>query len=535
MGARLGKSALLLGAAALLSGLLASCTKSGETRPEASPSAAPSAAAASATPKKEEKKEISILLSHAGATYAQAVTNWDDDPYVKEMERISGYDIKPEFLGHSDFIQQLTVRFASNKLADLVRVDSISSAAAPGALEQGAFTELSGLLKQYGPNLLKNIPQTAWDAPSVSRNGKIYAIPNVWPIPNTAVLYIRQDWLEKLNMQTPKTIDDYVKFFEAVKNTDMDGNGKKDEFGFSVRENLAGSEIFFQEFGAHPSDWKFVNGQYIPAMITPEMKEAIKFWKMLYDNGYVNKNLFTAKAEEWTANVTSGKAGFWGHYVDNYTATWASKMVEKTAKIAMIAPPVGPKGDQGYGINSTGIYFPMVIPSSVKDPERVIKFLDFAWSSPEMQKFFAFGIKDRNYTGKDGKVQWDAENPKNKQNNEYLTYRLSLNVTAAGLNSPEILATLPDGPILSEAYKNAVKPVKTIAPYLPKPKAFATNPELVPGLGSGTLFLDMFAKVVLGREPLDSAFDAFVAEWKKRGGNDAIKEATEWYNSFTKK
>jgi hypothetical protein len=70
---------------------------------------------------------------------------------------------------------------------------------------------------------------------------------------------------------------------------------------------------------------------------------------------------------------------------------------------------------------------------------------------------------------------------------------------------------------------------------MPTLQSLKTNPELTVGTGAGTLFLDMFAKVITGKEDADSAFDKFVAEWKRRGGDAAIKEATDWYNAFNKK
>lgn len=49
----------------------------------------------------------------------------NDDRYVKELSRLSGYNLNFEFLGHgNDFTQQMTVRFASGELPDLIRTDS---------------------------------------------------------------------------------------------------------------------------------------------------------------------------------------------------------------------------------------------------------------------------------------------------------------------------------------------------------------------------------------------------------------------------
>lgn len=68
------------------------------------------------------------------------------------------------------------------------------------------------------------------------------------------------------------------------------------------------------------------------------------------------------------------------------------------------------------------------------------------------------------------------------------------------------------------------------AMHMPVLSTLQTHPEL--GTGAGSLFMDMVAKVVTGKEEADKAFETFTSEWKRRGGNDAIKEATAWYKSF---
>ncbi|TNJ63730.1 hypothetical protein FE784_23695 [Paenibacillus hemerocallicola] len=69
--------------------------------------------------------------------------------------------------------------------------------------------------------------------------------------------------------------------------------------------------------------------------------------------------------------------------------------------------------------------------------------------------------------------------------------------------------------------------------HMPVLNTMKTHPEL--GAGGGSLFMDMVAKVVTGKEEAGRAFDTFVAEWKRRGGDEAIKEATAWYESFNGK
>jgi putative aldouronate transport system substrate-binding protein len=510
--------AIMLTATSMLSG----CAKKEES------SAAPSG-------KVQVSKNISILTSHANAKYAMQAK--EDDSYIKEMSKESGYDLKFEFLGHAnDFIQQLTVRFASGDLPDLIRTDSISSTVHPNAVEQGVFTDLTPLIDKFGPNLKKKIPKEAWASPRVSKDGKIYAIPALTALPANTAVYIRQDWLDKLGMKQPKTLEDYLAFFEAVKKEDMNGNGDpNDEYGLYARENLVYSNLFFNEFGAMPDLWQMRDGNLVPGMVLPETKDAIKFWKMLYEKGYVNPNFFTTKAGDWEAAIKQGKGAVWLHGITNYTSNWATEAFinQKNVKINMIEPPSGPKG-KGLSPVMDQILHVWVVPSKAKNAEEVVKFLNWAWSD-EAEKFLSLGIKGSNYTEENGKINWDPKSPANKDNDASIFYQLSINPRGDGRMQPEVVNASPSADVLKAAMKTTSENlIKNDGLHMPALQSIKTHPELVPGTGAGTLFLDMFAKVLTGKEELDPAFDKFVQEWRRRGGDAAIKEATDWYNNFHK-
>ncbi|WP_127581757.1 extracellular solute-binding protein [Paenibacillus koleovorans] len=477
-------------------------------------------------------KDLSILLSHNLGPYAMQYKG-DDDVYTQALSKLSGYNLHYIFLGHNqEYVQQLTVRFASKDLADMVETDdALNSVIHPGAVEQGIFHQLNNLLDKYGPDIKKNIPQAVWDSPRISKDGKIYGIPSLSGAPANRVVYMRQDWLDKLNMPQPKTVDDYLKFFEAVKVQDMNGNGDpNDEYGFYVRENLDYSEMFFKEFGAHPKEWMYRDGKLQAGLIQPEMKDALKFWKMLYDKGYINPNLFTNKSSDWRAGIKQGKAGIWLHDVQNYQQDWAPELFvnEKNVKISLLEGPQGPKG-KGLTLEGDRIKDVWVIPTSNKNPEEVIKYLNWAWSSPEADKFFAYGIEGRNYTvGTDGKIVFDA---KSQANTEIGQVRLTINPRQEGRLSPLVLAIDPNANLLKAGLQAAQNSIyKNDGLYMPNLDALKTHPEL--GSGAGTLFLDMFAKVVTGKAELDATFDQFVKDWKARGGDAAIAEATKWYKAF---
>lgn len=486
-------------------------------------------------PSETKRPKISVLSSNAYG-FTPNVSNWKENIYVKKLEELTATDLEFEFLPGNDYETQLTLRFASNELADVVLTTNIEAAAHASAVEQGGILQLNDLIDEYGPNLKAMIPEHIWKSPQISKDGKIYGIPGLVPHAHTTALFIREDWLKKLNMAMPETLDDWLEYFEKVKTEDMDGDGDpNNEYGFMVRENFSSSTAFFYEFGVAMDLWVMQDGEFVPSVITPNMKDAMAFWRKLYKNGYINPNAFTNQFADWQAGIMNGKAGSWLHFVDNLANWWSPEnfVGQPDANPVIVAPPVGPKG-QGIGLANAGIYSVWIIPSNVKDPEKVIKFFDYVWSDPEVKKFNSFGIEDYNYQVINGEIKWDPTAENNSKDAQNTLYQVNMNFTGHSLNNDDqvklspIAEPLLRGFEISEKYK-----IEAESMYLPMLEAFKTRPELLPNFGNGdTLLMDMFAKVITSDLDIDDEFDKFVKEWRNRGGDEAIKEATQWYKQF---
>ncbi|TLS53885.1 extracellular solute-binding protein [Paenibacillus antri] len=478
---------------------------------------------------------ISVLLSHAEAEYAKTVE--PGDKYIKKLNELSGFNLSFEFLGHADYDQQLSLRFASGELADLVRTSGINSTVHEGAVEQGIFKELGPLLEQYGSNLMSKIPATAWNSPRVSKDGKIYGIPVLVGTANDRIGLIRKDWLDTLGMGTPETMEDWLAYFEAVKKEDMNGNGDPDdEYGVTMFEGIGWSSMFFGSFGVDPGVWHMEDGKLVPDMISPKMKEAFAFFRKLYENGYVNRDLFTKKESDFRADIYNGKSGSLAAAVYQYLPDFSEANAPKRfvnqpdqVEYEMVAPPVGPYGDRSMGVVGDGIYFVWVIPETVKNPEKIISYLNWAWGNEEADNFFAYGIEGENYTVENGEIRYDSSAPINSDKNAFQMYQLSVNPREIGFNNELVLKMLPESEKIISGYKlSAEIALEHDSLYMPALETFKMNPEISTW---GSMFVEVFANVMTGKAPLDS-FDTFVEDWKKRGGDKAIEEATAWYNEF---
>src|SRR5699024_4084264 len=228
--------------------------------------------------------------------------------------------------------------------------------------------------------------------------------------------FIRKDWLDKLGMEVPETLDDWLEYFEAVKQNDMNENGNSDdEYGYYLRQNY--NQLFFGAFGVNPDAWHIRDGEMIPDMITTEMKPAIEFYQELYSKGYINDDLFTIGVDDRGNNIKQGVAGSYTFLVEGFkTYGDPDNFSESDVEVILVPPPVGPNGESGLGLEEDGIFSTRVIPADTENAEKIIKFWDWAWSSEEAETFFNFGIKDHNYTVEDEEVSYDESAPVNAEN-----------------------------------------------------------------------------------------------------------------------
>ena len=98
---------------------------------------------------------------------------------------------------------------------------------------QGSWAEykdtilpLNDLLDKYGQDIKEKWSEEAWKL-MTDNDGNIWGIPRAVTVAAHPI-FVRADWLEALNLQMPKTLDELEMVLKAFKEGDPDGNGKDD-------------------------------------------------------------------------------------------------------------------------------------------------------------------------------------------------------------------------------------------------------------------------------------------------------------------
>jgi putative aldouronate transport system substrate-binding protein len=513
--------------AVTVAGSLVGCSSNDSATSTQSPTKSTSAPTKSAS----VPAKFKVGIGTEGLQYIQGSANINEDEYTKKLREISKTDVTFELIPHAEFDQKLTLLFAGGDLPDLLQTHGINKPEVAPAVDTGVIIPLNDLIDKYGPNLKKNISKEAWDFASVSKDGKIYGIPTVNATPNGLVMMVRKDWLDKLGLKAPKTIDEYMDMLRAFRDKDPNGNGKKDEIPFTGREKLAFTETFFGAYDAIPLDWKLENGQLIPNLIRPQMKQALASYRKLYEEKLLDNEVFVQKGAVWDAKIKAqGIAGLWIH-APRLADKWSNeiKSGSATAQLEIIPSPVGPDGKGGHSIGSTVGNNVWVIPKTTKNPENIIKFLDWFYSD-EAQKFLTYGIEGKDYTLESGKIKYNYPAKQEDIYREEMHLSWLRMVGPLHLSDTEFMKNRPAGDLVLKAIDIASKEGrKNDSLGMPSLPTLQTHPEL----GRDGLWLETAAKIITGKDPVDS-FDKFVEDWKKRGGDQAIKEATDWYKSTHK-
>lgn len=312
----------------------------------------------------------------------------------------------------TEYEQQLNVKIAGGSSPDLF---AVSKTQLQNYAKQNMLLNLDPYLDRM-PNVKSKL--TADDLNKGRVDGILYAIPKRAYLP-MSTYWIRKDWLEKVGLAVPKTVEDFKEVAKAFTEGDPDGNGKKDTYGitgsgFGSPDAVNAPATFdpvFAAFGvATPGQFQIKDGAVVYSTAMPEMKNALSYIHELVSAGYVDPEFMTNKGLKHQEKAFMGQAGIvflnWGEMVkDNYVEQY--KAINPNAEWIQLPALTGPGGTyQGsFDIGSTGGRY--VIPASLeKEPEKlnkVLEYIDYV-TSDEGSKLVMYGIEGEHYNLVDGKV-----------------------------------------------------------------------------------------------------------------------------------
>ena len=425
----LGKKATSLVLAAILSlTALGGCSSNAET---------PSATESSST---ESSSSTTSSAGESGAGYKLPIANNDvtltimgrenssptaptyasgELPVWNKIQELTGVNLEFDCVISADYEKTVQTRLASGQdLPDILTIpDPVPYIAT------GMFEPLNDLIDQYAPDVKRVLDENYDVKAAVSdSDGTIYCVPTVPKDVNkihTKILFIRQDWLDRLNLEVPETMDDWYNVLKAFKEEDADGDGDpNNEIPMMVpsQDEIWDVRSFCGAFNVempYAKGYSIKDGQAYYAFDTEEGRAFVEFMNKCWTEGLLENR---ASADARSA-FSAGQVGAIEDFPDGIVAPM-NLLTEGNPDAAVSACPFPtteycPEGRSvspynAYEYNAAGF-----ITSSSENKEVAMQFLNFLYSE-EGTLLCNFGVEGEQYTMENGEpviTEYYTNNP----------------------------------------------------------------------------------------------------------------------------
>lgn len=529
------KALSLLLAVIMAAGLLAGCGSPGTSAAPASSGIASTSASSEALEESlisAEPKTFTIFLTMNNMPFNPEWAVWQE---AAKRTNISLEGVIPQ--SNSNEEEAFNLMVSSGDLADIIGYSSVSEMEKLG--RDGGLIPLNDLIEQYAPNIKKTMEEDAtFRQACYSLDGNIYQIPKTTPLLSAEYWWIRQDWLDKLNLEVPTTVDELYTVLTAFRNEDPNGNGQKDEVPLFDR---AGDKMPDEYLYLWDTSTEFYvrDGKMVFEPMEENFKTGVTNLAKWYAEGLIDLEIFTRGGKSRDILFGGDVGGMTHDWVSCGNYNESLKADIPGFEVVAIAPPADQFGNVverttrypsgGWGISST-----------CEDPVTLIKFMDYMFTD-EGAELMNWGIEGETFTyAADGSREYtDAVTTSelgaiNYLRSQGIQYRIGMKQDAG-----YEYATMNDvGSAATKLYNEHPEWFRLEEPpYLDGALDMKYPPELESEyqklMGDIRPFVDeKFQSWLLGTADFEADYDAFIAELEARGIERAIEINQIAYDTF---
>ena len=476
--------------------------------------------------------------------------------YIKSVINVQNVDVFEA--NDSQYDTNVSMAISMGSLPDIMVVSSQDEV--EQLVEAGLIEDLTESYNNCISDRIRKMYESYGDSlkDMVTYDGKIMALPetNITDGPN--LVWLRKDWMDKLGLSAPHTIDDVVnivKHFisEDPGNNGVDASGKPNTVGLAVDTDVTGEcgyssefllDIIFACFGAYPKQWIMNDdGEIVYGSVTDEAKEALSYISSLYNQGVIDNDFLLRTSTNICELIENGQCGsFFGPWwaPNNPLANAVSSNPDADWQPYLIA--TDSDGTTSYH-SQNPCYKYVVVRKGYEHPEIAAKMISVMFDkvrfdctdSEEFKNYYQLNVEP---TARPLSINVDYNNALS------ICYR-NIDAAISGRKNPDSLELLERSfyDACSEYIKNANKTSTQWAAYMSRIKACSLiaqdNIKVVDSLYFKTTDTmkshwwrlkakekEAYLKIISGEEDI-SYFDTFVKEWNEQGGQIITSEVRE--------
>ena len=468
--------------------------------------------------------------------------------YLKEVLNVQNENVFEAANGDA-YDQKVSMAIATGDIPDIMKVDAKTL---KQLVDNDMVADLTEVYKSSATDTIKKMYDSyggrALDAATF--DGKLMALPSTQCANVPTMLWLRQDWMDKLGLKAPKTLGDVENILQEFVTKDPGGNGAGKTIGLVSAANVGGvyGGLFQMDNilaldNAFPGQWIEEDGKVVFGSTTDNMKKGLGKVAELYKKGLIDPQMAVRKGDDVTSLIVNGQAGaFFGPWwAPDYPLNDAKKLNPN----AQWTPYIAPANEDGtvtvYTQNPVSEYF--VVSKKFKHPELLVKIASVTndkmvyedYAKPELMDYIKKGVDS-------------GTRPVNiliNDSNATTDMYKNIDLALKGEKDPESLGAdkgnyekckdylaNPENPS-ADAWSGYTS--RMISPKLMlDTKLNEVNPVFFGQTDSMKLKWanlqklqdETFLKIVTGEASIDS-FDEFVKTWESTGGDEITKEVEQ--------
>ena len=556
----------LVSATALAATALAGCGKTSEENTQTTAVGEAEGTAKEDLPFSKYAETVTVHLGGSMNPNAKILDgmSYEDNAYTRFLKDDLNIEVVYDWIASSsDYDEKMNLCIGSGTIPEMMNVNVTQYRA---LLKYDMIQPLDQYFEDYASDKLKGYVESGGEELKkciTNDKGEMMAI----PAPSMMVgemneMWIRQDWLDNLGLEVPRTWDEMAAVAEAFVTQDPDGNGEDDTIGIlgpgnsnhinDIGDNQFGLDPLFCSFQSYPQYWlQDEDGTVKYGSIQPETRTALEKIQKLYTDKLIDPEMLVRN--NCQEAVLSGKVGiFFGPWWSGYTVSEATLAGE--ADWRAYFTPLSEDGKYYTHMpDPTSKY--VVVSKSCKNPEAAIKIINYLityekdwtaagtgakldgpslyplWngydnadeievSCETLEKYLAGEITMDDVDFSQHKLlKSDMEAVTELKKEPYDDFSLdkwNMDSDLAKTNLPRLVSLLVGGaPYVNDK-------------YIPVYNAYSGQTETMQTKWANLKKMEeeTFAKIIMGKADI-SEFDTFVENWKNQGGDQILKEIND--------
>ncbi len=342
----------------------------------------------------------------------------ENDEILKVLEEKFNIDLKINVIT-SEYESKLNLEVASDNMPDIIKVNQ---ALFNAYLEQDLLLPIEDYVESM-PNFMSVYPDVLTDA-TLRVNGHLYFLKGNKQakdiVKSYDSLWIRKDWLDKLGLSVPTTLEELKEVAIAFTTQDPDGNGVNDTYGFTGLGGSANAGAhyalnpFLGAFGVGASHYILnENGELVYSSATEQYRDALEWIAGFIATGAVDPDMmlltsYDSVREKVYRNQVGMMYFSWAEFVKPpYDATLSEMTPD--AQWIQIAPVQGPGGayDSCYNVPGYATSGWVLSADLADEPDklaRILEYLDYIVAGEGLD-LVCYGVEGVHFNyGPDGAI-----------------------------------------------------------------------------------------------------------------------------------